>query len=130
MDDDPKQAKRYVSLYFVHFFHFIYGLSNFFFIDGPRGTGKTFLYCALLANILSKQIIFVATITLGMTSSILPGGRTSHLRFKILINVDDSNLCNLSKQSGTTELLRIDKLIIWDETPMPKRLAIETLDRT
>ena len=39
-------------------------------------------------------------------------------------------MCNISKQSGTTKLLRRVKLIIWDEAPMAKREAIETLDRT
>ena len=46
------------------------------------------------------------------------------------INVDDSSLCNISKQSGTIELLRRAKLIIWDEAPMATRWAIETINMT
>ena len=63
-----------------------------------------------------------------MVSSIMAGGRTSHLRFKIQVNDDDSSLCNIRKQSETKELLRRDKLIIWDETPTAKRCVIETLN--
>ena len=117
-----------MPLYFVHFFLFICTSSNVFFIDGPGGTRETFLYYALLAIIRSRQMIVVVKTTLGVASSILHGGQTSHSMFKILINVDNSNLCNISKQSGTTEILRIEKLKIWNKTH--KEWVIETLDRT
>lgn len=51
-------------------------------------------------------------------------------KFKISMNIDDSSLCNIRKQSGTTQLLRSVKLIIWDKTSMAKLEAIEILDRT
>lgn len=51
-------------------------------------------------------------------------------KFKISMNIDDSSLCNIRKQSGITKLLRSIKLIIWDKTSMAKLEAIEILDRT
>lgn len=39
-------------------------------------------------------------------------------------------MCSIPKQSATANLLRKAELIIWDEAPMAKRFAIETLDRT
>uniref|UniRef100_A0A3Q7IG32 ATP-dependent DNA helicase n=1 Tax=Solanum lycopersicum TaxID=4081 RepID=A0A3Q7IG32_SOLLC len=48
--------------------------SGVFFIDGPGGTGKTFLYRALLAAIRTKGFISLATASSGMAASILPGG--------------------------------------------------------
>lgn len=57
--------------------------STSFFIDGPGGTGKTFLYRALLATIRSAKKIALATATSGVVASILPNGRTAHSRFKI-----------------------------------------------
>ncbi|XP_043687645.1 ATP-dependent DNA helicase PIF1-like [Telopea speciosissima] len=60
----------------------------------------------------------------------MPGGRTAHLRFKIPININDSSICSVSKQSATAELIRKAKLIIWDEAPMAKCQAIEVVDRT
>ncbi|GER52214.1 DNA helicase homolog [Striga asiatica] len=44
-----------------------------FFIDSPGGTGKSFLYRALLADIRSKGYIGLATATSGIAASILPG---------------------------------------------------------
>ncbi|KAL6896782.1 hypothetical protein ACP4OV_007354 [Aristida adscensionis] len=104
--------------------------SQVFFIDGPGGTGKTFLYNALLAKVRSEGLIAIASATSGIAASILPGGRTAHSRFKIPIKLADNSMCNFAKQSGTAELLRRASLIIWDEVAMTKRQVIETLDRS
>ncbi|PKA58541.1 ATP-dependent DNA helicase PIF1 [Apostasia shenzhenica] len=101
-----------------------------FFIDGPGGTGKTFLYRALLATIRNKKEIVLATATSGVAASILPGGRTAHSRFKIPLNINEATICNVSKQSATAELLRRAKLIIWDEATMAKKCCIESLHKT
>lgn len=107
-----------------------YGLDEVFFIDGLGETGKTYLYRALLAtDRLGRMIAIVITIS-GVVFSIMPSCRTSHSRFKIPINLDEPSLCNITKQSGTIELLRKASLIVWDEAPMAIRWAIETVDRT
>ncbi|AQL05029.1 hypothetical protein ZEAMMB73_Zm00001d046797, partial [Zea mays] len=60
-----------------------------FFVDGPSGTGKTYLYRVLLATLRSQNKIAVATTTSGVAASIMPGGRTAHSRFKIPLTIDD-----------------------------------------
>jgi Rad3-related DNA helicase len=60
-----------------------------FFVDGPRGIGKTYLYRACLATIRSQKKIVVATTTSGVAASIIPGGRTAHSRFKIPLTIDN-----------------------------------------
>jgi ATP-dependent DNA helicase PIF1 len=52
-----------------------------FFVDGPGGTGKTYLYRVLLATLRNQGKIAVATATSGVAASIMPGGRTAHSRF-------------------------------------------------
>ncbi|XP_059663507.1 ATP-dependent DNA helicase pfh1-like [Cornus florida] len=101
-----------------------------FFIDGPGGTGKTYLYRAILAKVRSEKKIALATASSGVASSILPGGRTAHSRFKIPILANESAVCNISKQSSIAKLMRKASVIIWDEAPMAKRYAIEAVDRT
>ncbi|XP_062217825.1 uncharacterized protein LOC133918083 [Phragmites australis] len=101
-----------------------------FFVDGPGGTGKTFLYKALLATIRGQEKIAVATATSGVAASIMHGGRTAHSRFKIPLNVDDGAFCSFTKQSGIAKLLRATSLIIWDEASMTKRQAVEALDNS
>ncbi|KAL7212076.1 hypothetical protein ACSBR2_014860 [Camellia fascicularis] len=80
-----------------------------FFVDGPGGIGKTYLYCALLASIRSQGRIAIATTTSGIAATLLPGGRTTHSRFKIPLNPEASSVCTITKQSDLAELIRHGK---------------------
>ncbi|KAF5447321.1 hypothetical protein F2P56_032880 [Juglans regia] len=100
-----------------------------FVVDGPGGTGKTFLYKALLAAVRSRKLVALATASSGVAASILPGGRTAHSRFKIPLDTDEHSICCVSKQSVLAKLLRVAKLIIWDEAPMSRKQHIEVLDK-
>ena len=68
-----------------------------FFVDGPGGTEKTYLYRALLATICSQKKIVVATTTSGVVASIMPRGRTTHSHFKIPLNLDNGSFCSFTK---------------------------------
>ncbi|XP_075636671.1 uncharacterized protein LOC142608899 [Castanea sativa] len=104
--------------------------SMIFFIDGLGGTGKTFLYRTILATLRKAGHIAIATATSGIAATLLPGGRTSHSRFKIPLTPDASSTCSISKQSDLAELIRRATIIIWNEAPMVNRHALESLDRT
>ncbi|XP_060676004.1 uncharacterized protein LOC125421033 [Ziziphus jujuba] len=95
-----------------------------FFIDGPGGSGKTFLYKTILAAVRSKGLIALATASSGVAASILPGGRTAHSRFKIPLVMEEHNTCHVSKQSGLVKLMKDASLIVWDEAPMVEKEAI------
>ncbi|KAL6218678.1 hypothetical protein ACLB2K_011888 [Fragaria x ananassa] len=87
--------------------------SALFFVDGPGGTGKTYLYRALLANLRRMNHIVLATASSGIAANILPGGRTAHSRFKILLKVLPSSMCSIGKQSALAQLFdnqRLEKL--------------------
>ncbi|XP_060667916.1 uncharacterized protein LOC132799625 [Ziziphus jujuba] len=100
-----------------------------FFIDGPSGSRKTFLYKTILAAVRSKGLIALATAYSGVAASILPGGRTAHSRFKIPLVMEEHNTCHVSKQSGLAKFMKDASLIVWDEAPMVKKEAIESLDK-
>nr|XP_027103341.1 uncharacterized protein LOC113724657 [Coffea arabica]XP_027103351.1 uncharacterized protein LOC113724670 [Coffea arabica] len=101
-----------------------------FFVDGPGGTGKTFLYRALLAKIRSTGGIALATATSGVAASILHGGRTTHSRFKVPLHDDDSKVVTLESklQLHNAQLIRDAQLIIWNEASMAKQKSIERFD--
>ena len=61
--------------------------------------------------------------------SILPGGRTAYFRFKISLNIEEINSCHVCKQGSLSQLIQMEKLIIWDETSMAKREAIEEFNQ-
>jgi hypothetical protein len=96
-----------------------------FFVDGPGGTRKTYLYKALLATIHSQKNIAVAIATSSVAASIMPGGRTTHLCFKIPLTIDDGAFCSFTKQSDTAKLLRTASLFIWNEVTIMKRQGVD-----
>lgn len=110
--------------------HVISGKGQLFFVDGPGGTSKTYLYRALLAKVWSMKLIAVVTAMFRIAASIMPGGRTTHSRFKIPIKLGGNSVCNFTKQSGTAVLLCKAAMLIWDEVAMTRREAVETLDRS
>lgn len=101
-----------------------------FFIDGPGGTGKTFLYHAILTKVRSESGIALATASSGIAATLLPGGRTAHITFGIPLNPNESSTCHFSKQLNAAKLLKDARLIIWDEAPMTHKHAFEAVDRS
>ena len=83
-----------------------------FFIDGPGGTGKIYLYRAILAAVRFRNLIALATASSGVAATILPGGRIADSRFKLPFQTEDNNTCCISKQSGLVKLLKLAKIII------------------
>jgi type II secretory ATPase GspE/PulE/Tfp pilus assembly ATPase PilB-like protein len=49
-----------------------------FFVNGPGGTGKTFLYNTLLSTVRSSGDIAVAVASSGIAALLMKGGRTAH----------------------------------------------------
>ena len=79
------------------FDHVMRNRGKVFFVGGPDGTGKTYLYRALLARVWSTDCIAIATATSGIAASIMHGGQTAHSRFKIPIKLEDNSVCNFTK---------------------------------
>ncbi|PIA50576.1 hypothetical protein AQUCO_01200041v1 [Aquilegia coerulea] len=101
-----------------------------FFLNGPAGTGKTFVYNTIAAKIRSEGQIVVMVASSGIASLLLTGGRTTHSTFKIPFDVMDDTVCGFKKNSNHAELFRKTKLIVWDEVPMQHRFCIEAVDRS
>jgi hypothetical protein len=101
-----------------------------FFLDGPGGLGKTFVYNVLLASVRRDEHVTIGVASFGITSFLLEGGRTSHLVFKILIAINRDSMCSIHVQSDFVELLWEAKLIIWDEAPTQHRHCVKAIDQT
>ncbi|XP_056698246.1 uncharacterized protein [Spinacia oleracea] len=99
-----------------------------FFIDGPGGTGKTFLYNALYTEIRLMGLIVLPTATSGIAAANIPSGRTAHSRFKIPIDTKASLACDVPKQGSLAALIKETTLIIWDEASMARNENVESLD--
>jgi hypothetical protein len=106
------------------------GAGGLFFLNGPGGTGKTFVYQAISHAIRGQGKIVLCVASSGIASILLPGGRTSHSCFNIPLDVDETSLCHIPKDSPKADLLRQTVAIIWDEVPMQHKHCMEAVDRT
>ncbi|KAH9620971.1 hypothetical protein KSS87_023892 [Heliosperma pusillum] len=102
-----------------------------FFVYGYGGTGKTFIWRTLCAAFRCKGDIVLPVASSGIAATLIPGGRTAHSRFGIPLSVTENSTCpRIKPGSDLTELLRMAKLIIWDEAPMTHKHSFEALDRS
>lgn len=102
-----------------------------FFLNGPGGTGKTFVYNTICHRVRSEGWIVLCVASSGIAALLLRSGRTAHSTFKIPIDglTDDSH-CSIPKEGMLAGMLRLTRLIIWDEITMQHRHAPEAVDRT
>jgi PIF1-like helicase/Helitron helicase-like domain at N-terminus len=106
------------------------GTGQCFFLNGPGGTGKTFVYNILCHALRAQGHIVICVASSGIASLLLIGGRTSHFRFKVPIQIHESSTCSIKKNSLEAGLLQAANLVIWDEVPMQHRHIIEAVERT
>ncbi|XP_060855199.1 ATP-dependent DNA helicase pif1-like [Metopolophium dirhodum] len=105
---------------------------NIFFLDAPGGTGKTFIINLLLAKIRSSGKIAIGVASSGIASTLIHGGKTAHSMFKLPIdlNITNTPVCNIKKNSQLAKVLTDCVLIVWDECTMAHKSGVEALDRT
>ncbi|XP_076901008.1 uncharacterized protein LOC143555322 [Bidens hawaiensis] len=135
LDPSHLQAQHSLNSYQKYIFdkimsHVNSDMPGVYFVDGPGGTGKTFLYKALLAEVRSRGLLALATASSGVAANNMPGGRTAHSRFNIPIHLDTNSTCNIPMQTGTVALIRLARLIIWDEASNANRQGIEAVHCT
>lgn len=65
----------------------------------------------------------------GIAALLLPNGRTSHSQFKIPIELHESSVSSITKQSVLAQMLQGTDLIIWDEVPMQHKYCFEVVHR-
>ena len=105
-------------------------LSGAFFLHGPAGTGKTFLYNCLCSYFCAEEKIVLCVALPGIAAQLLPGSRTAHSRFQIPLTNDINAVCNITRNSFLADLICRTSLIIWDESPMQHKACFEAVNRT
>ncbi|GJW55602.1 MAK10-like protein [Tanacetum coccineum] len=74
--------------------------------------------------------IVLAVASSGIASLLLPSGRIAYSWFKLPLELTDSSVCSMTKNTQLAPLLKETDLIIWDKSPMNDRQCFETLDKT
>ena len=104
---------------------------NCFYIDGPGGSGKTFIYttlCHIPLKIRPKKISTMAFT--GIAATLLPNGRKVHKTFGMPVPLFSDSTSNVNNQTKQGEFLKNVDIFIWDEAPMAPKYAMELVDRT
>jgi len=105
-----------------------------FFLTGAAGTGKTFVYDALLAYVRGRGHIALATATSGIAALLLPGGTTTHSAFKIPVDelTAESQCCLKLTQPLTPVVQAVAQaaLLLIDEGPMMNKHAFGAIDKS
>ena len=101
-----------------------------FFVHGPGGCGKSFLWNTLAHSVRGQELIVLCITFSDIAALILIGGQTAYFALLIPIDIHKDSFCMIKKGTLKAELLQQCSLIIWDELPMQHRHVAEAVDRT
>ena len=101
---------------------------NCYFVDGPAGTGKTFLYNTIVHNLQALGIKVKCMAYSGIASTLLINGATAHSTFQIPIPLLPDSTCNIKRQSARAEILRETTIFTRDEASMIPADALKSVD--
>jgi PIF1-like helicase len=104
--------------------------SAHFFLQGYAGTGKTFLYQTICHHFRAQVKIVLCVASSRIAALLLPGGTTSHSRFRIPLDIHENSICNIRKGSQLAALIEKTDLIIWDEVPMQHKYCFDAVSTT
>ena len=101
---------------------------NCYFVDGPAGTGKTFLYNTVVHNLQALGLKVKCMAYSGIASTLLINGATTHSTIQIPIPLLPNSTCNIKRQSARADILRETTIFIWDEASMIPANALKAVD--
>jgi len=97
-----------------------------FFIDGPGGSGKTFVYNTIYHRLRADRKNVQCVAWTGIAANLLVDGRTVNSTFKLIV-ANDNKTSSMKRQSSEAKKLKGTDLIIWDEAPMAPRQALDAI---
>jgi hypothetical protein len=99
-------------------------------LDGPGGTGKTFVLNSIIDLADSLEIERIVVACSGVAALLLTGGQTAHSAFKIPLNVEQNADCSIDSETEHGRKIIAARLIIWDKVVTVHKNAIEAVNRT
>jgi hypothetical protein len=77
-----------------------------FFIDGPGGTGKTYLFNFMIDVLIYLKLKYTAVASSGIASLLLKNGRTAHSVFGIPLNIDINSVSTIRPLSDQAKIIK------------------------
>ena len=99
-----------------------------FFVDGPGGSGKSYLFNCVFSSVIGKQKNVKVMAWSGIAASLYGTGRTCHNVFKLDFPFGDESNSGVNPSDELGKSLKEVDVIIWDEAPMAPRHSLEVVD--
>ena len=108
-------------------------IKKVFFIDGPAGTGKTFLLNTLLLYFRYKRISNITSASSGIAASVLFDGEriahTIHKSYGVPVPCFENSICKINPASLEAAKIREASVLIFDECSMIHKDVINVVDK-
>jgi hypothetical protein len=104
------------------------GRPGTFFIDGPGGSGKSFLYSTLISYAIINNFKPLVMATTGIAASQI-GGITIHRAFSVPIPCTEESVSYLRTQSVEAQKLKNNHIFFIDEITQCPKQVFELIDR-
>ena len=98
-------------------------------MDGPGGSGKTYLYKVLLSYVRGSNRTALAFATTGIASTLLRGGATMHSGFKLPIVMTETSSALLGRSTAQANQIIDAVLIVIDEASAMNRHSLRCIDK-
>jgi hypothetical protein len=106
------------------------GVGRLHYLDGPGGTGKTFLLNTIINHSKVNDYEAVVTAWSGIAALLLHHGQTAHSAFKIPIDIRKNAECSFDRDLPGVDHLCKAKLVVWDKIVTIHKYAIEGVDKS
>jgi hypothetical protein len=100
------------------------------FIDGPAGTGKTYLLNTLITLFKSCALAPVVVASSGVAAMLLIEGTTAHSGLRIPVTVHSDSTCSWGPRSTLAAVLKTASVLVWDEISMSHRHCVEAVNQS
>ncbi|MBW0555858.1 hypothetical protein O181_095573 [Austropuccinia psidii MF-1] len=94
------------------------------FIDGPGGSGKTYLLNCLIHKCKEHNMKVESVSASGIAALLLDNGTTAHTEFAIPLTVHKDSVCSWMPKDACSSHLKSVDIIIWDEISMQLNVSI------
>ena len=99
-----------------------------FYLNGPGGSGKTYLYNTLISFIKSRGQTVLACATTGIAATLIKGGQTVHRGFKLPVPITETSVSKIRQASKEADDIKKSVLIIIDEITMFPKEGLRCID--
>ncbi|CAF2984367.1 unnamed protein product [Rotaria socialis] len=99
-----------------------------FFIGGPGGTGKTYIYNTLCHLFKGKCVSVLTIAWTGIAANLLTAGRTVHSRFKLPVPLLETSTSSIRPNTKEADSIGKADVDIWNEALMAPSYALKAVD--